>query len=156
MSATENIQTQRPGLTHVHGEVTLVPALGKNRGIGKRIVACESLEYGNGAKHVYIGGTQLAPVTIGPGKAEPSWKMSVSKVELHQIIEHLGRGYLQLAFRLNISWRLPGFGVNKDSCVYCMIEDDGIKSKTGDAAMADIAGKCTKVLFNGIDPFDHP
>src|SRR6185436_3050154 len=125
MSAEDNVQVAHHGLTHVHAQVVLVPAVGQNRGVGMRILTCDSLEYGNGAKHVYIRGTQLAPVTIGPGQAEPSWKMTIAKHEWHQVHAHIGKGYLQVPFRLNLSWRLPGKPAHRDSCVFCMIEEDG-------------------------------
>lgn len=154
MSETRSITINGHGYTHVNADVKLTPLFGPSAGLPFTIKSADDLEYSNKAKHVGIGGTQVGPLQLGVGKAEPDWKMSISKLEFNSLIAHIGPGYLVRDFNVTVTWQVPGRKKQTDYWEGCLMEEDGVKSKVGDAAMNDMSGKCTKVKLNGIDPFN--
>lgn len=156
MGVNESISVTHQGLSHVHATITLIPGYGKNKGQGKRITTADTIDYSNNGSHTYLPGSQYAPITVAPGKCEPTWDFNLAKREWQEVIEHVGSGYLLIPFRLVVVWKLPTHPAQKDVVHLCMIEKDGVKSKHGDHTMVNCAGKARACIFNGVDPFTVP
>lgn len=138
---------------HSNEEIVLIFADGQEH----KLVTCSTINYSNNRTSGRVTGNQIGPVANTSGSAEPSWDAEIAKHEFNQIVAKMGHGYLKQQFEMVVSYKPAGdLPRATDTIEDCQLDGDGHSSSTGDPMMVSIGGPSTKVLMNGIDPFETP
>jgi hypothetical protein len=138
---------------HAHSNVEVVLIF--ESGVRHQVLTCSTINYSNEASHVGVAGTQMGPVTLADGAAEPTWDMELTKTEMTEILGKMGPGYLRQSFEISVGFRAIGkLERQVDTVIGAKMETEGIASSSGETVMASPKGKCLVAKINGIDPFN--